>query len=356
MFMKRTTCLALAALLLASLALAGCKKEPEPVRAKPQPKTFLNVYALQNLRDSGFEAAVLKEFARKNNTGLRITLFPDPPSLLAALSQSGLRDSVDVVMGLDSAFAVTDSLLQGFSPLAEISQQEMVRDLPQDAERRILPYAYANLAIIYDSKLYPDPPKSFGELQDARYYSQLALCDPASNGVGRSSLFWSVALFNSQGYEQFWNSLRKNVRKVYDSHSACLEALRKGECGLMFGYNSIPAWIQEFYPSESHIKAVVPVEGSYRYVEYAALSVNAPHRSTAIKFLQYLISADTQQFVMFKLGMLPVNGRTPLPRYFARIPLSVYTLNSRLNSQEVAQNLPLWLENWNRLIRRLPGV
>jgi ABC-type thiamine transport system substrate-binding protein len=65
---------------------------------------------------------------------------------------------------------------------------------------------------------------------------------------------------------------------------------------------------------------------------------------------------EAQQFVMFKLAMLPVNGRTPLPRGFSRLPWSVYSVNSRLDRYEANQNLPLWLESWNRLIKTLPGL
>ncbi len=337
------------------LALGACKK-PEPVVKKTVPTTALTVYTLPHIRSSGFEAAVLKDFAARNNTALKVVIFPDLPSLLDTLNVADSLLSADLVLGLDSAFAFSDSFLTPFSPLPEIALTEISREVPRDPEQRLIPYATANLSFIYDARKFPTPPRSFGELQDARYYNQLALCDPTASGLGRSSLLWTVALFGERGYDQLWTSFRKNVRRLYRDHNEGLNALRKGDCGLMIGYNSVPAFISEFHPSESHIQAVVPQEGSFRHTEYAALCAGARNRTTALQFLRYLISAEAQQFVMFKLAMMPVNGRTALPTGFARVPWSVYSVNSRLDRYTVNQNLPLWLESWNRLIKSLPGV
>ncbi|MCB5285168.1 MAG: thiamine ABC transporter substrate-binding protein [Candidatus Cloacimonetes bacterium] len=338
------------------LACGDCKPKPEPKAEKPAPTSSLTIFALQHIRSSGFEAAVLKDFGAKNNTALNVVIFPDLISLMDSLSVSDSLANADLVLGLDSSFAISDTILDPFAALPEIALSEISHEIPRDPDQRLIPYASANLSFICDTRKFPDPPRSFGELQDARYFNQLALCDPSATGLGRASLLWTVALFGERGYEQLWNSFRKNVRHLYADHHEALNALRKGDCGLMIGYNSVPAWISEFYPSESHIQAVIPQEGSFRHTEYAALCKGAANRATALLFLRHLISAETQQFVMFKLAMLPVNGRTPLPRGFARVPWSVYSVNSRLDRYEAAQNLPLWLENWDRLIKSLPGL
>ncbi len=352
---RKSSRLLFALLIPLILALGGCNK-PEPVVEKPAPTSFLTIYSLPHIRSSGFESVVLKDFAEKNNTALNIVYFPDLPTLLDSLKIVDGKPNTDIVLGIDSAFALSDTILAPFAELPEISLLEISHEVPRDPSQRLIPYATANLAIIYDSRKYPEPPHSFGELQDARYFNQMVLCDPANSGLGRSSLLWTVALFGDQGYEQLWNSFRKNVRKICSDHTEGLNMLRKGDCGLMIGFNSVPAWISEFYPSESHIQAVLPQEGSFRYTEYAAITANAPNHATALKFIQHLISAEAQQFVMFRLAMMPVNGRTPLSRGFARVPWSVYAVNDRLNKYEVQENLSLWLQTWDHLIKSLPGL
>ncbi len=343
-------------ILLSIFAMSGCQKPQPVVKKKVLPRTKLSIFALQDIRDSGFESAVLKDFAQQNNTELQLTLFQSLPEMLTALHSDEQKGKADVVMGIDSAFALSDSLLDVFSPISEVSLSEISFEINKDPAKRLIPYATANLAIIYNSKQFPKAPESFGELQDSRFYSQLALCDPETSGLGRGGLYWSAALFGDSGFDQFWNSLRKNVRKVYSTQSEALNAVRKGECALMLGYHSTPAWIEEFYPSENHIKAVIPQEGSFQYVESAAIAMDAPNRVTAVKFLQFLISPATQKFVMYKLGMMPVNGRTPLPRRFEALPLSVYTLNSRLNRGLAKESLGDWLDRWQSILVQRPGI
>lgn len=343
-------------LTLAFLALLGiaCQKPKPEVKQLP-PRTKLQIFALDEIRTSGFETVVLKDFADQHNTALKLTLFPDFPALLTALNSPENRGKVDLVLGVDNAFAITDSLLDAFSPVPEVALTEISFEVPKDPSRRLIPYAYSHMALVYNAKVVSQPPQSFGELQDSRFYSQLAICDPLTTGLGRSSLLWSVSLFGDGGFDQLWTSLRKNIRKVYPDRWVALEALRKGECGLMLGLQSAPAWVAEFFPAESNIQAVIPQEGSYLYVESAALCNGAPNRATGLDFLRYLISADVQKFVMFKLGLLPVNGRTPLIRTFEAIPKNAFAHNQRLNKNLAREQLPLWLESWNRMNNRLPG-
>lgn len=335
-------------MILALGLLTACRETKPPVEEKPPP-TNLTVYALQNLRDSGFEAVVLKDFARENNTTLKLVLFPDVAELLAAASDS-LKGAPDVILGVDSAFAMSDSLLETFSPIPEIALNEIIFDIPRDPQKRLVPYAYANLSFLYNNRIVSQPPQSFGALQDSRFFSEIALCDPFKSGLGRSQLYWSLALYGESGYEHFWTSLRKNVHKVYPDAGSALEALRKGECGILLGFNSSPAWITDQEPAETHIQFQDPEEGCFQYVESAAISSRGKNRETAVKFVRYLISPETQQFVMYKLGLLPANGRAALPGGWASLPLSVFGVNEKLAYLPLRWNHPLWLAAWEKAI------
>ncbi len=337
-------------LVLCLISGFSCKKNNKEVKKQITPSSYLYIFALDHIRESGFETVVIKDFAKQNNIGLRINLFSDLSMLMQTLSNPDYQGKVDIVMGLDNSFFYDIASSDYFTPVPEVSLQEIRYEIPRDSEHCLIPYASANLAFIYDSRKYPEPPHSFGELQDSKYYSQLAICDPSQCGLGRSTLLWTVALFSEQGYEQLWSSLRKNIYKIYPNPTLCLDAIRTGKCGLMFGYNTIPAWLNELYPSESHIKSIIPEEGSFLYVESAALCKDAPHKDTALQFLKYLISPNPQQFVMYKLAMMPVNGRTPLPTSFAHIPAIIYSHNNRLEQQPVQDSLQVWMSNWKRMM------
>lgn len=344
-------------LFLASLlgGLLGCKQAPPEVK-KLAPTSSLNIFALDWIRDSGFESVVIKEFARKNRTDLHLNVFPDIQSLLDSLRADTYIGKVDLVLGLDNAWAWGDSLNNLFTPTPGIDRRSISHEIAHEDSSPYLPYAYGNLAFIYNENTIPNPPRSFGELQDSRFYTQVAVCDPHASGLGRSTLFWSVAMFGNNGYDQLWSSLRKNVRKVYSSQSAAVDALRKGECSLLLGLHSTPAWIKELHPSERSFKSVNPQEGSFLYIESAALCKAPPNQAAALKFLQYLLGTEAQMHVMYKLGLMPVNGRTPLPLNFTALPLSIYSLNERLDQATVQQNLPLWLKRWEELFVLRLGI
>lgn len=341
------------ALLFASLL--SCKQAPKAVK-KIATTSTLNIFALDNIRSSGFESVVIKEFARKNRTALHLNVFPDLPSLLKALRSDTYKGKVDLVLGLDNTWAVGDSLNNLFTPAPGIDRRSISHEIPHEDSSPYLPYAYGNLAFIYNTKTISNPPRSFGELQDSRFYTQVAVCDPHTSGLGRSTLFWSVVMFGNSGYDQLWSSLRKNVRKVYASQRDAVDALRKGECSLMLGLHSTPAWIKELNPSETNFQIVNPQEGSFLYIESAALCKDAPNQAIAAKFLQYLVGTEAQMHVMYKLGLMPVNGRTPLPLNFTSLPLSIYSLNERLDQPTVQQNLPLWLKRWDELFVLRLGI
>jgi thiamine transport system substrate-binding protein len=353
-FQDRMTGVFLLGVIISVLGFQACQK-PKPEQLKTIPASKLSIFAIQKIRSSGFEAAVIKEFARQNNTTLAITLFHDLSALLDSLYSKSSREKVDIVIGLNSAFTMNDSLLTTFDAVPEVSLSEINHEIPRDPGQRLIPYATANLAFIYNTKVIAEPPRSFGELQDSRFFSQLGVCDPRKDGLGRSSLYWSVSLFGEKGWTSFWSSLRKNITKIYNTDEETITAVRKGECGIILGWHTIPSWIAEIYPSENYIRSVIPEEGSFQYVESAALCRNAPDRVTAVKFLNYLISSTAQQFVMFKLAMLPVNGRTALSGNFAKLPLSVYTLNYRLDKNTALSNIDSWIETWNKQVQRMTG-
>lgn len=345
-----------AALLSLFVTVLGCKKEAPPPAPKPAPTSRLTVFALRHIRDSGYESAVLHDFADSNRCALTLKVFDTLPQMMEALSVEDDKANADLVLGMDSAFALCDTLLQYFEALPQISLSEISLEVPKDPSQRLIPYATANFAFLYDSKRFPEPPRSFGELQDSRFHHQLALNDPSVSGLGRSLVFWSLALFGENGYEQFWQSLRKNVNQIYRDHDEALSALREGKCGVMLGYASSPAWLAEFYPTESHILASQPQEGSFCHTEYAALCLGSQNREIAIKLLRHLITPQAQQHVMYKLGMMPVNGRTAVSGNFARLPWVTFCLNSRLDHKEAISQLELWLGIWQEQIKSLPGL
>lgn len=343
------------------ILLVSCGKKQEPPKvtppAKPSyPKTQLSIYGLKYLRTSGLEGTLIKEFSTANNCDVILTLFDNTPELLSAVNAESNAGKIDVVMTLDNAFTSDETLRSLFLPLAQLSTAEISRDLLIDPAKRLIPYGYANLGIVYNSKVFPQGPQSFGELQDAKYFRQMAISDPHSSAEGRCLLFWSLALFGENGYEFLWKSLRKNVRNTFPDYRSTLEQLQSGKCNMIIGYNSTPAWLAETGNPNKDIKFISLKEGAYQYSELAGIPITSLNTEVAVRFIQYLISASAQKMVLYKLGLFPANAKTSLPVSFARIPVSSYTVNRRLSEADIAEHLETWLSFWSDLFNyRLTG-
>ncbi len=348
---------ALALCLAAQFALSSCgPKEKAKAAPKSQASTGkLRIFALDRIRSSGFETVVLKEFARRSRTDLSLHLFPDVNSLAQALNSDEYRGKVDLALGLDNAFELSDTLRNLFTPPKSFKWSSISYEIHHDRESGLVPYGYGDLAFVYNKQAVPAPPQSFGELQDSRFYTQIGVCDPATSGLGRGALLWSVAMFGDNGFDQMWSSLRKNIRKAYPSEEAAVEALRSGECALLIGYHSLPAWMDEIYQTGTQYGFVNPQEGSFQYVEFAAICQDAPNRAAAERLVNFLLDEEAQKQVIYKLGLMPANGRTPLPLGFSSIPRNLYTQNQRIKPEQARENLGRWLKRWSELITYRPA-
>ena len=353
---KATPLIPLICILLVLIVLAGCgvkdnKAKIRPAQSSKLPPSELNIWGLARLRTSGLEQTLFAEFSKKYNCKIKLRLFDTLPGLLdsLAVSDSIQAGACDIVMNLDGSISSNEEVRALFSPLSGISTLQFSRDLMLDPLKRLIPYGYANLGVIYNTRLFSKGPESFGELQDARYFRQLGICDPKTSGVGRSTLYWSLALFGARGFEYLWKSLRKNVQDVYPDYESGLKALKDGKISMLIGYNTTPAWLEESQQSDKTFQYSMLKEGAWQYSELAGIPLGSRKASLATAFVKYLTEPEAQSMIIYKLGLFPANSKTMLPVRFARIPISSFVVNRRLSEAQIQAELPVWLEFWEQL-------
>ena len=112
-------------LVLCLISGFSCKKNNKEVKKQITPSSYLYIFALDHIRESGFETVVIKDFAKQNNIGLRINLFPDLSMLMQTLSNPDYQGKVDIVLGLDNSFFYDIASSDYFAPVPEVSLQEI---------------------------------------------------------------------------------------------------------------------------------------------------------------------------------------------------------------------------------------
>ena len=334
--------------LLFAVLLFSCGKEVGKQNGKVY-KNKLVVFATNEFRTSGLEHSVVPDFQTRNDCQLDIVLFPNAAELSKAIKNRANYGKFDLAIGIDNSFAQSETLAIHFVPAETIDADLLTKETIFDPTLRLIPYAYCNLGLVYNSSIIQKPPQSFGELQDAKYLSQIAVCDPQISSLGLSTLFWSIALFGNAGYEHLWKSLRKNIYKTYSTPNEMLEALKRGECSLMIGYNTTPAFLQELDPANRNFQVSMLKEGSYQYVEAIGIHRGTKKSALCNKFVKHFLAPETQKMVIYKSGMFPANRKTLLPMHFSALPLTIYSVNDRLTETTIQENINNWLDFWRRL-------
>jgi ABC transporter substrate-binding protein (ThiB subfamily) len=337
-------------LFLALIMFSACGKKDAALDTNGQKhKRKLIIYCTDVFRKSGLEATIVPEFSKKNACEVELVLFRNAAELSNAIKSPDNTGKYDIAIGMDNSFALSESLAAYFVRPDDIDFDQLSKECIFDADLRLVPYAYSSLCMVYNKKNISVPPQSFGELQDAKYLSQMAICDPHESGVGRASLFWSLALFGPDGYEHLWKSLRKNIYKTYSDRNEALEALKRGECNLLMSLNTIPAYLQELDPANKDFGISMLKEGSYQYIESIGLHRESSNHDMADKFIRHFLSPGAQKMIIYKLGMIPANRKTMLPMHFSTIPFASYAVNAKLSTSLIAEQLKLWLDFWDRL-------
>ncbi|GAB1468097.1 hypothetical protein MASR2M64_08010 [Candidatus Cloacimonadota bacterium] len=336
--------------LLALVLLSSCgKKDTLKETSNQDNKHTITIYCTDTFRKSGLESTVVPEFSKKNACTVNLVLFRNAAELSKAVKDKANSGKFDLALGIDNSFAISDSLTTQFVRPEGFDPEPLAKESIFDPELRLIPYAYSSLCLVYNKKNIPAAPQSFGELQDAKYLSQMAICDPHESGVGRASLFWSLALFGHDGYEHLWKSLRKNIYKTYPDRNEALEALKKGECNLLMSLNTIPAFLEEIDPANQNFDISMLKEGSYLYIESIGLQRESLNYAMATKFIQHFLTPEAQKMVIYKLGMFPANRKTMMPMHFSTIPFTSYAVNVKLPQSLIAEQLNVWLDFWDRL-------
>lgn len=332
-----------------SFFFTACSNKDNQTAKQSSHKHKLVVYCTDNFRKSGLESSTVPDFTKKNDCSLELVLFRNAAELSKAIRAKENYGRYDLAIGIDNSFAISDSLEGFFVPPDDFNPEQLSKECIFDQQFRLVPYAYSNLALIYNTKAIDDPPQSFGELQNAKYLAQVAICDPHESGVGRAMLFWSLGLFGTEGYEHLWKSLRKNIYKSYPDRNEALAALRKGECNMLISLNTIPAYLEELDPQDNYYDVSMPKEGSYQYIESLGIHRGSSNSALASRFIRHFLAENTQKMIVYKLGMFPANRKTLLPMHFSAIPFNSYSVNDKLLPSLISEQLNNWLDFWDRL-------
>jgi len=336
-------------LVVAMFLTSGCRESENSAAGKNTQSKVLNILTLDRIKTSGFLNETVTGFEQTRQCKVNITTCMGSADLMDKIRNEKEIRKYDLVLGIDNCFFSSDYEYERFSVSEALKNQNVNQLFLFDKKQRLIPYGYGYLAMVFDETVVAQPPESFGELQDARFRNQLVVCDPNSSGIGRAALLWSLALFGNEGYQQFWKSIKKNIYASKETWQEVITTLQSRQCGMTFGFTSTPAWILETQTDPLPLKLSLMKEGSFLYIEAAAIPEKAAHIGLANDFLRYILQPENQKYVASRLGIFPTNELTPLPVSFSAAPYATFSVNNKLLAENPSVNLPHWLDFWNSL-------
>lgn len=348
---KRLARLLILSLLIFLLILSGCKKDASDSGSENNDNT-LSILTLDEIRSSGFLQHIIPGFEQNHNCKVDLNTVSDSAELMELIRDDQAIRKIDLVLGLNNCFLLEEDDYELFSSSTVLKNRSISRTYLFDDKQRVIPYGFGYLALIFSSELISQSPETFGELQDSRFLNQLAVCSPHASGLGRAAMFWTIALFGNDGFPQFWQSIKQNIHSVSDSYAEALNLLKTKQCGMLLGLTSTPAWQKENTSDAPPLSVSMLQEGSFLYLEGAAITAKAGSRKLAADFLNHLLAPESQKYVAFELGLFPVNESAPLPESFSIAPVTDHIVNDKLAQESPAAAISNWLETWSRMFSR----
>lgn len=209
-------------------------------------------------------------------------------------------------------------------------------------------YAGAIGFVVNESVLGDMPlPRSWRDLTDPMYRGLIGMPDPTSSGTAYTTLATLLQIFGEEEAWEIIEGIHMNVAQYTSSGSAPGQLAGRGEVGIavQFMHDGVKFAAQGF-----PLTVYAPEEGVGYEIGGISLIANAPHRDSAIAFIEWALTPEAQA-IAGELGdsyQIQSNLNTvqhPLAPNFDEINLIAYDFD-RWGSPEVrAEVLERWLND-----------
>jgi thiamine transport system substrate-binding protein len=302
----------------------------------------LTVYTYESFTaEWGPGPQVEKAFEARCNCDLKFVSVADGVALLSRLKLEGNATKADVVLGLDTNLTAEAKATGLFAPSGVDTASV---DVPGGwSDDTFVPFDYGYFAVIYDTGMLPNPPKSLKELVEGDPAQKIVIQDPRTSTPGLGLLLWVRAVYGDKAPEA-WKKLRQRVLTATPGWSEAYGLFTKGEAPMVLSYTTSPAYHIIAEGSDKY-KAASFSEGHYLQVEVAGMTQTGAANPLAKQFLAFMTEPDFQDVIPETNWMFPA-GKTgkPLNAAFETLVKPARTL--AFAPEEVARNRKAWVDEW----------
>jgi thiamine transport system substrate-binding protein len=284
---------------------------------------------------------VKEAFEKQCNCTLEWVAPGDGVAMLNRLKLEGANTQADVVLGLDTNL-MAEAQKTGLFGMHGIDVAKARTPVPWTDEY-FMPFDYGHFAVVYDTQVMKEPPKSLDELVNGDPSQKIVLQDPRSSTPGLGFLLWMKSVYGEKAAEA-WKKLEPRILTVTPGWSEAYALFTKGEAPMVLSYTTSPAY-HVIAENTERYKAAAFAEGHYLQVEVAGLIEASPQKELAKSFLAFMMGPGFQDQIPTNNWMFPAGETSaPLPPAFDALVKPEKTL--LFSPEEVEQNRRAWIDEW----------
>ena len=311
----------------------------------PAVNTTLKVYASSSFVSKWGPGPDLAQLFEKQQ-GIKVDFIEssDVAMTLQKISFEAKNSTADVVIGLDQFdLARSANKIKWLDVSSEKSSEYAAEIKETSAEKKFLAYDWAPMAFVARDALSA-PVESLDDLLKTEFKGKIVLQDPRTSSPGLQFLIWVFETKGSEEGKLFLKKLNSQVHSYSASWSASYGLFKNKQADLVFSYVTSPVYHVIEDKDSKHLSLEFK-ESHPLQVEFAGVPESCQNCDSAIKFVHFLQSDESQKVIMTKNYMLPVINSIKASTVFDSVkvykttPFKVYDKN-KLNE---------WIQIWSEI-------
>ncbi|PVU83111.1 thiamine ABC transporter substrate-binding protein [Cellulomonas sp. WB94] len=361
---RRRRALALGAVTVVALALAGCSgtasgtgtttgaaSTAAPTDATPGTVTLVthDSFALSDGLLASFESA----------TGITVKQVApgDGGTLVNQLILTKDAPLGDLAYGVDNSFAsraIAEGVFAPTTPTAPAAAD--AAKYAVDDSGSLTAIDYGDVCLNVDHSWFTAhslaEPTTLEDLTKPEYKDLLVVPNAATSSPGLAFLLATIGKFGADGWQAYWKALQANGLQVADGWSDAYYTDFTGGGGegtrpVVLSYASSPP---DTIPDGGDTPTTGALLGTcFRQVEYAGVLAGAKNPQAAAKLLDFLLSDAVQADIPGSMYMYPVSTAVTLPPVWAQwAPLADHPYT--VEPADISAHRDDWIKQWTDLV------
>jgi spermidine/putrescine transport system substrate-binding protein len=177
-----------------------------------------------------------------------------------------------------------------------------------------VPFTWGPNPLIYDTTVFPQPPDSWTVLWDPKYRGKISVWDDLSTLYMAAQLLgydkpdpsrlYDLSDDQLEAVKKKLLDLKPNVRKMWSTGGELTNLFQSHEVVAAMGW---PLMTNQLRKINFPVGETIPTENTTGWIDHLMITSGSENKDLAVKFLEYMIEAETQKKVADVTGYTPAN-------------------------------------------------